>query len=697
MRATRSSTKRPLSQTEDDIIDVDQPVAVPVMSSGKGKGKAVVSCSMEEPIDVDDPASWVGPPSGAGGSSSSAPLGPPPPRLKFSGAVGMALYEQKMEVLTEEASMLVDGGGPAMSSSAVPSLPGPSGSTFSVAAAPTPSSHRRRASASARPYLAPTVSPAPDSLLYLNRGNRVEQEVLPVAPATMPLPPPSKSRRHGSRHARSSLPRKPRKFVSRAPRMTAPSSPYVFPDPPTPSASQSSLSSKSHDGHDTDADDVVGNKLANDGHDQRAAGVQAAGQEDSRKKNAVVSEGGLALGCSAAPSCNLGEGSKSTDGGFLVDEDDVAHLQTPLPGTAALPARRGAAAGAAFEAATGRVRAATVLNDDSRSRQGATRTDQAIAAAAALDVEALADRTRNPRMFPAAFWMPGAQAVFSEYSGQNVPRTLPPLPRNIMPATARVQGNPVGVLAPRPLSLPPPSLPPPSLPPPSLPPPSLPPPSLSPPSLPPPSLPPPSLPPQPPARQAPLVAFLPVGTGARPQCSTPPPYGDGAGFEDLVTPVASPAAVPASSSAGSPDYSFQPSSGKRRRVSAARASRAATGSASGAASGALVADQAATRTQDALLDALRNGFSSVRRELTRLRSEVVVVKAQAASSLRRMDGLAAAADDRQSHHGAVIGRLVRLEASIQGLGERMPKTEDEGVPTEQSSLTLVNEIKVSDV
>ena len=685
MRATRSSAKRPLSQAADDIIDVDQPVAAPVVSSAKGKGRAVVSRSMEEPIDVDDPASWVGPPSGTGGSSSSAPLDPPPPRLKFSGAVGMALYEQKMEVLTEEASMLVDGGGPAMSSSAVPSLSGPSGSTLSVATAPTPSSHRRRASASARPYLSPTVSPAADSLLDLIRGNRMEQEVFPVAPATMPLPPPSKSRRHGSRHARSSLARKPRKFVSRAPRMTAPSAPYVFPDPPTPSESQSSLSSKSHDGHDTDADDVVGNKIANDGHDQRAAGVQAAGQDDSRKKNAVASEGGPARGSSAAPSYNLGEGSKSTDGGFLVDEDDVAHLQTPSPGTAALLARRGATAGAAlggFEAATGRVRAATVVNDDSRSRQGATRTDQATAAAAALDVEALADRTRNPRMFPAAFWMPGAQAVFSAYSGQDVPRTLPPLPRNIMPATARVQGTPVGVLAPRPLSLPPPSLPPPSLPPPS---------------LPPPSLPPPSLPPQPPVRRAPLVAFLPVGTVARPPCSTPPPCGDGAGFEDLVTPVASPAAVPASSSAGSPGCSSQPYSGKRRRVSAARASRAATGSTSGAASGALEADQAATRTQDALLDVLRNGFSSVRRELTRLRSEVVVVKAQAASSLRRMDGLAATADDRQSHHGAVIGRLARLEASIQGLGERMPKKDDEGVPTEQSSLTLVNEIKVSDV
>jgi len=62
-----------------------------------------------------------------------------------------------------------------------------------------------------------------------------------------------------------------------------------------------------------------------------------------------------------------------------------------------------------------------------------------------------------------------------------------------------------------------------------------------------------------------------------------------------------------------------------------------------------------------------------------------------------MDGLAATADDRQSHHGTVIERLSRLEASIQGLGERMPKTEDDEGHAEQSSLTLVNQIKVSDV
>ena len=674
-RATRSSTKRPLSQAADDIMDVDQPVAVPVVSSTKGKGKAVVSRTMEEPIDVDDPSSWVGPPSGTGGSSSSVPLGPPPPRLKFSGAVGTALYEQKMVVLAEEAGMLVDGGGPAMSSSAVPGLSGPSGSASSVAAAPTPSRHRRRASASAPPYRAPTVSPVLDSLLDLIRGNRMEQEVFPVAPATMPLPPPSKSRRHGSRHARSSLPRKPRKFVSRAPRMTEPSAPYVCADPPTPPESQSSLSSKSHDGHDTDADDVAGDELANDGHDQRAAGDKAAGQDASGKQKDVASEGGPARGSSTALSYNLGEGPKSTDGGFLMYDDDVAHLQTPSPGAAVPLAHRGAAAGTILrgvESATGRVRAATVPGNESRSREGAARADQATAAAAAIDVEALADRTCNPRMFSAAFWMPGAHAVFSDYSGQAVPRTLPPLPRNIMPATARVQGTPVSVLAPRPPSLPPPSLPPPSLPP-------------------------PSLPSQPPARRAPLVAFLPVGTAAQPPCSTPPPRGDGVDFEDLVTPGASPASAPAWSPDVSPQSPCHPSSGKRRRVSAARASRAATGSASGAASGAQAADQAATRTQDALLDALRNGFSSVRRELTRLRSEVVVVKAQAASALRRMDGLAATADDRQSHHGAVIERLSRLEASIQGLGERMPKTEDQGGPTEQSSLTLVNAIKVSDV
>jgi len=183
----------------------------------------------------------------------------------------------------------------------------------------------------------------------------------------------------------------------------------------------------------------------------------------------------------------------------------------------------------------------------------------------------------------------------------------------------------------------------------------------------------------------------------QPPCSTPPFRGAGADFEDLVTPGQSPAATPAWSRAGSPQSPGQPSAGKGRRASTARATRAAAGSASGAASGAQDVDEAGTRTPDAVLDALRTGFSSVRRELTRLRSEVVVVKAEAASVLRRMDGLAAIAEDRQSHHGTVIERLSRLEASIQGLGERMPKTDDDEGHTEQSSLTLVNEIKVSDV
>jgi len=600
-RAARSSTKRALSPAADDVIDVDEPVPLPVLSSSKGKGKATVSRSTDQPIDVDDPASWVDPPSGVGGSSSSVPLGPRPPPYKFSGAVGMALYEQKMEVLTEQGRMPADGGEPATSASAVPGSSGPAGSAWSTAVVPTPSRQRRRASASAPPYHAPVVSPVLNSLLDLERGSRVEQEVLHATPATMSMPPPptmpSKSRRRGSRNVRTSLPRKPHKFVSRAPRMTAPSTPYVvaFEDPPTPPESQSSRSTQSHDGYGSDADDAAGDELADDDIHPRAVGRKTAGEASTCEKTVVESKGGPAHGSGAAHSASLAAAPKS-----------------------------------------------------------AAQAGQAAAAAAAIDVQALADRTRNPRMFPAAFWMPGAQAVFAGYSGHAVPPALPPVVCHTSPATARVQGTPIGALATGP------------------------------------PLPPLPLPPPP----APLAAFLPVGPTTQPPCLTPPVHGDAADVEDLVTPGASPASTPAWSPAGSPQSPSQPSLGKRRRASTTRAPRAAAGSASGAAVGDREADQAGTRAQDVLLDAMRNGFSSVRRELTRLRSEVVVVKSQAASALRRMDGLAATADDRQSHHGTVIERLSRLDASIRGLGERLPKPDDDEGPPGQSSLTLVNEIKV---
>jgi len=138
--------------------------------------------------------------------------------------------------------------------------------------------------------------------------------------------------------------------------------------------------------------------------------------------------------------------------------------------------------------------------------------------------------------------------------------------------------------------------------------------------------------------------------------------------------------------------------GNRRRTNTSRAPRTTAAPATVAASaGAADNVEQASLTLRDLLVALRTGFSSVRRETVRLRTELVVVKSQAASSLRRMDGIAAAADGTQSESGVVLERLSKLEMMLQGLDERLPKNggggeTDGGRVT--STLGLVNEIKV---
>jgi len=80
-----------------DVIDVD---ALDCDGGGEPSAEEVAFQSLrhaKEPIDVDNPGSWAGviPAS----SSSPARAGPPPPLLKFGGALGVALFEQKMEGL----------------------------------------------------------------------------------------------------------------------------------------------------------------------------------------------------------------------------------------------------------------------------------------------------------------------------------------------------------------------------------------------------------------------------------------------------------------------------------------------------------------------------------------------------------------------------------------------------------------------
>jgi len=138
-------------------------------------------------------------------------------------------------------------------------------------------------------------------------------------------------------------------------------------------------------------------------------------------------------------------------------------------------------------------------------------------------------------------------------------------------------------------------------------------------------------------------------------------------------------------------------SGARRRANTSRATRAAAeASTAGAAlSTAEDVDHAAPTLRD-LLVALHTGFSSVRRKTGRLRAELVVVKSQAASSLRRMDGIAAAADGTQSESGVVLERLSKLDMLLQGLNERLPKEGGDHADGGGVAITLglVNEIKV---
>jgi len=115
-----------------------------------------------------------------------------------------------------------------------------------------------------------------------------------------------------------------------------------------------------------------------------------------------------------------------------------------------------------------------------------------------------------------------------------------------------------------------------------------------------------------------------------------------------------------------------------------------------AAAGVAGTQEESVTVQD-VLDALRSGFSSVRREMTRFRGELVVVKSQAASTLRRVDGLAAVADRREPVNGVVLERLGKLDNAFQDLRERMaraPVAASTGDDAGADSVALVAKIKV---
>jgi len=141
--------------------------------------------------------------------------------------------------------------------------------------------------------------------------------------------------------------------------------------------------------------------------------------------------------------------------------------------------------------------------------------------------------------------------------------------------------------------------------------------------------------------QSSLEAFTQLNSTASPvRAATPPPPSapstqvamppavDDERSEDMeddelvmayVTPPASPAA--AATASASPGRT-RPSLGKRRRAADSRTVRRAV--APGASSGVAGTQEESVTVQD-VLDALRSGLSSVRREITRFRGELVVV------------------------------------------------------------------------
>jgi len=274
----------------------------------------------------------------------------------------------------------------------------------------------------------------------------------------------------------------------------------------------------------------------------------------------------------------------------------------------------------------------------------------------------LAAQSRFPRIFPATFWIPGAQAALSS-ARRSLAAARPPLPPASSPFASRdasARANAGSSSQPQ-RALGTPVLPP--SPQPSLP--------LSPPLSP------------------------PMSGATFPDEESSEEMDDDQLVIAYVTPPASPvvAATPMTS-----PRRMGPPSRKRRRADLSRAARAlSTTGPTGAGAGG---DQDNFSLLD-IHDALRSGFSSVRREITRLRTELVVVKSQSASALRRMDSIAAAADGRESGSGVVLERLSGIDRTLNILGDRLQKTtggEESGGPVDaRGSVTIVTEIKVCSV
>lgn len=603
------------------MIDIDalSEAGTAPPSSGKGKGAAKVA-RFEKPIDVDDPVKWTTPASSSAGGPSSA--GDKVPMLKFGGSLGVALYDQKMEVLAEEAEnkdqgmALPDDG--ALANTVVPvteAEPGvgvapaevvPRGGTAAAATVVARGGEAMRTVA-VSDCAAASSNGAVASTAAMARGG----EAPPSAAASHFFNTVARNggfvRRPSSRSkavlVQLSRRHRPGNFVRRAPRMTVVPIPRMVVDPPTPPQSDSE-SDVAIDLCEDDSEEEMAGAASASAHNVGGATDDDAsprvdGTKDSGDKEARVNMNG-------AP---VAENSSAEDAARPAAGAPPVHPAASEPHVAGQPS-------------VGGLPPPTV---------GTANDANALA-------EQLAARSRNPRIFPAAFWQPHVPAVLV---AAQAPRAgLPP----IAPFVAR-RAVPVGAAV---LSAPQPTVPPPS-------------------SL--------------PASQPPM---------ADPTDDSSEEMDDDALVAAYITPPASP--LPPSTAA-SPGHT-RPSAGSRRRANDSRAGRAAAGAASSSAGAETDLLPSSLRDVQA---AVRNGFSSLRREITRLRVEVVVVKSQSASTLRRMDGIAAAADERQSGNGEVLQRLAVLDRAVQGLGARMSTVggvtaDDNAAPGD--SVALVAEIKV---
>jgi len=460
------------------------------------------------------------------------------------------------------------------------------------------------------------------------------------------------------------LPRRSRKnqFGGRAAVVTAPSAPRIVAGPPSPPTSDSDSGTGTGgggaSGSDSNTSSDGGGASRGGGSGSGGGGASGAGGGSGfGGRGALGAGGGSGFGGRGASGAGggsgsggggasgAGGGSGSGGGGpgaaecrALGEDDFEAADEFAVNGDAGPVIN-------AVLAAAGQVEADTTSGHHIVG--GAPLPRRAAADAMA---EQLASRRRFLHIFPAACWVPGAQAAIA--SAPNAAFGRPPLPRATSSVTNRhLEANTISSPQ-RAFAAPPPPAP---------------------------------LPQQP--RSPPPSAANVLDDESS----------DDMDDDELVLAYVTPPASPvASTMPGTSPLGTRPSSGTRRRSAESRAAR-------GLAAAAAAASQAAEASQQLTLDdirgVLRSGFSSVGRELTRLRAELVVVKSQSASVLRRMDGMAAAADGRESGNGVVLERLACIDRALNTLGERMAKTsdgEEGGVASVngRSSVALVTEIKV---